>query len=705
MYALGVLLYELLTGTTAARPRSGSSRRRCCEMLRMIREEEPPRPSTRLSTTDGRCRRSRPAGGLEPAQLTRLVRGELDWIVMKALEKDRDRRYETANGLARDVQRYLADEPVEAVPAVGRATGCGSSSGGTGGRSWPPAWCCWPWSAGWSARPGAGRGHGGRRRQPATPGRRKPARAEAEARQRERAERALAEEARQRRQARQAVDDMYTQVAQKWLANEPRMQKVQREFLEKALRYYEELSREDGTDPAVRFETAKAFRRMGGMYQTLGQNARGAEAHARAAALLERTGRRIPGRARATAKSWATTTTPWDTSRCTPAGVRRRRNSSARPWPCTSIWWTISARTPASGNDLATTRHNLGNVLSGIMGGTSRPEEAKAAYRQAVALYKELVAAAPDSAEYQASLAGTLNDWALVLLMAGDVAGAGPLFKEAVERQRGALKLEPRRPLYRQFLSSQLAGWADVLEAQGDHAAAVKAAREGLSVQEALASDFPDVPHYRHATAERASDFGRLVTDDDPTAAAASFRQAISLLEAMTGTFADVPARAGLLADCYKDLGLVLDAAGRPEEAAASFRSARKWRPKDPGTLAAFGKHLLKRRQFAEAEPVWRESLKAREEHQPDSWMTFAAKAQLGASLLGQKKYTEAEPLLLAGYEGLKQREATLEGEHREHLTNTAELLVRLYEVRNQPDKAADWRKKLAVPKTPGKKD
>jgi hypothetical protein len=85
------------------------------EMLRLIREQEPSKPSTKLSTAEGL-----PAlaanRGMEPAKLTRLVRGELDWIVMKALEKDRNRRYETANGFAADVQRYLADEPVLACP-------------------------------------------------------------------------------------------------------------------------------------------------------------------------------------------------------------------------------------------------------------------------------------------------------------------------------------------------------------------------------------------------------------------------------------------------------------------------------------------------------------------------------------------------------------------------------------------------------------
>src|SRR5205807_4594965 len=85
------------------------------EVLRLIREEEPPRPSTRLSTTE-ELPSIAANRGLEPRKLSGLIRGELDWIVMKALEKDRSRRYETANGFAMDVQRYLADEPVQACP-------------------------------------------------------------------------------------------------------------------------------------------------------------------------------------------------------------------------------------------------------------------------------------------------------------------------------------------------------------------------------------------------------------------------------------------------------------------------------------------------------------------------------------------------------------------------------------------------------------
>ena len=114
IYSLGVLLYELLTGTTPLRKERFQDTA-VLEVLRWIREEEPPRPSVRLSTIQGLPAVAANRGS-PPSELSGLVRGELDWIVMKALEKDRNRRYETANEMALDVHRFLNNELVQACP-------------------------------------------------------------------------------------------------------------------------------------------------------------------------------------------------------------------------------------------------------------------------------------------------------------------------------------------------------------------------------------------------------------------------------------------------------------------------------------------------------------------------------------------------------------------------------------------------------------
>ena len=115
VYSLGVLLYELLTSTTPferERLKSASYD----EMRRIIREEEPAKPSDRISTLQNALSTVAEHRRTDPKRLAHSIRGDLDWIAMKALEKDRTRRYETVNGLAADVRRYLNDEPVEASP-------------------------------------------------------------------------------------------------------------------------------------------------------------------------------------------------------------------------------------------------------------------------------------------------------------------------------------------------------------------------------------------------------------------------------------------------------------------------------------------------------------------------------------------------------------------------------------------------------------
>jgi serine/threonine protein kinase len=254
VYSLGVILYELLTGLHPLdAKRLGQAE--LTEMVRILREEEPSKPSTRLSTEE-----SLPSLAAlrqtEPKKLMALLRGELDWVVMKCLEKQRDRCYETANGLARDIQRYLADEPVEARPPsasyrpgkfLRRNKGAVLAAclvllallGGILGTS-------------------LGMLHAERRRVEAD-----------QARSREAEQRARAEQARDR--TRQALDAMTSSVTGDSLTTQKALSQEQKKFLSEVLTYYQEFAGEKADDERARARTAKAAYRVGLIQDRLGR--------------------------------------------------------------------------------------------------------------------------------------------------------------------------------------------------------------------------------------------------------------------------------------------------------------------------------------------------------------------------------------------------------------------------------------------------
>ncbi|MFO0911434.1 MAG: serine/threonine-protein kinase [Pirellulales bacterium] len=242
IYSLGVLLYELLAGRTPFDHehlmKSGFD-----EMRRIIREDEPLRPSQRVTTlpkaelTTAANRR-----GLDERSFSKAVQNELDWITLKAMEKDRSRRYESASEMAADIQRYLNDEAVLACPPSARyrfskfahrnwialtttAIVAATLATGTGISSWQAI---------------------------------RATRAE------RRADSLLAE-------TRHAVDEMYTGVAEEWLNQQPNLTEVQHEFLQKALTFYDRLATTQDTTPDLRYERAKAFRRVGAIQAKFGQ--------------------------------------------------------------------------------------------------------------------------------------------------------------------------------------------------------------------------------------------------------------------------------------------------------------------------------------------------------------------------------------------------------------------------------------------------
>src|SRR5262249_48443682 len=387
------------------------------EMRRIIREEEPPRPSTRVSTlglaatTISANRRS------DPRRLSQLFRGELDWIVMKALEKDRNRRYAWASAFAAAVQRSLQAERVQACP--------------------PSAW--------YRFRKFARRNraalattvvvvlaglallagvlwHNARLAA-------KVQEVEVQQRQTQReAERAEANFDR----TLQAVDKFLSRVGDARLQHVPGLEIVRRELLEDALQFFQGFLEEKGEEPSVRREAALAYRRMGDIYNMLGKQAEAEVAYRKALDLQEHLATDVPGAPdyrRDLAASHTNLGIMLEATRKT----REAEQSYRRALDLRRQLAADFPTRPDSRRDLAAAHINLA-VLLRLQG---RSQDAEESYREAVSILEQLVVEFPRDPDYRFSLSIAHAGLGNVFHVRGRIREAEVACRQAVELQEG----------------------------------------------------------------------------------------------------------------------------------------------------------------------------------------------------------------------------------------------------------------------------
>ena len=540
IYGLGILLFELLTGTTPLTQQQIETTA-LDDILRVIREVESPLPSRRLIDSQSSLPTLAANRSMEPTRLCATIRGELDWIVAKCLEKDRARRYESANDLSRDIERYLNNEAIEAGP--------------------PSAWYKlrkfsrkhWRSLMAASAMVVL----------LATSAIAMTSAYFIVNRERHDKELALQAEQDRRRETRAALDAMTSLIIEDWLVRQTTLQPEHKAFLQKAVKSYEQFANDTGPDQSSRFGAASASSRVGAMLLKLGQTDEAELAYQRALEGHLKLVQDYPSQKKyeeACARIYTNLAGIYATNGRHPESEKARQQ-------CLEIYQRLVKAEP----DNADYRHGLAIALNrlGLFCKTNnRPQDAENLYRQAIENLEQAMRTSPDTASYMPDLSDTYLKLGVALEIQNKLAEGEAAHRESVKAAKQVVEAEPKSAFHRYNYATSLNNLGNVLRDEDKLDEAEKVLLETVEIKRALIREFPSIPEYPRGLAMTLNNLGILYKDSHrPELADAQYREALDVHQRLVKDFPEVVSYKNELAGAMVNLARIYIARQEPQQA------------------------------------------------------------------------------------------------------------------------------------------